>query len=677
MLGLALGFGFSGYLLPWNELSYYATLVGTKIPDAIPVFGGFVMHFLRGGEQVTVATLTRFYAFHVVVLPLALGGLLAVHLLLVQVQGMSLPLGMPSEKVRDHRPFFSEFLLIDGCAWPSLIGAIATLAVFLPAEIGRKADALTPAPEGIKPEWYFLFLFKTLKLVPEGLGVAAFAIGASFFVVLPFLDRNAAREERSPRFTAVFLIALLYAATFEVLAWLDPGTRRAPEALTAPTNDLSRSVVNLLMLWVAIGFLLLYLQKLPAHKHLHPEAVRSMKIHEYQAKQIFARGRAWPCRGASVADTPQAAAEAFAALGGRMAVVKAQIHAGGRGKGTIADNPRPARRATGPQPRRGGKRWPETCSAISWSPSRPGPEGRAVHRVLVEEGCPIARELYLGVVVDRASGRPVLIASSEGGMDIEQWRPPTPEAHLYASRSTPTPGSGQLPGPQDLPGGSGLPAAPSASAEGVHAGAWAASSSQHDCSLLEINPLVLTADDRLVALDAKMSFDDNALFRHPELAELRDLAEEEPAEVRAGEAGLSYVKLDGNIGCLVNGAGLAMSTMDMIKLHGGEPANFLDVGGGANVAAGDRGLPHPGRRSRTSGRCWSTSSAASCVAPPSPTALIEAYQLGRLQRAAGGAAGRDRGRAGPPHAGRERPRTSSPADGPDRRRQKSRRGRTR
>ena len=118
--------------------------------------------------------------------------------------------------------------------------------------------------EGIKPEWYFLFLFKTLKLVPEGLGVAAFAIGASFFVVLPFLDRNAAREERSPRFTAVFLIALLYAATFEVLAWLDPGTRRAPEALTAPTYDLSRSVVNLLMLWVAIGFLLLYLQKLLA-----------------------------------------------------------------------------------------------------------------------------------------------------------------------------------------------------------------------------------------------------------------------------------------------------------------------------------------------------------------------------------------------------------------------------
>ncbi len=170
MLGLALGFGFSGYLLPWNELSYYATLVGTKIPDAIPVFGGFVMHFLRGGEQVTGATLTRFYALHVVVLPLALGGLLAVHLLLVQVQGMSLPLGMPSEKVRDHRPFFSEFLLIDGCVWLLLIGAIATLAVFLPAEIGRKADALTPAPEGIKPEWYFLFLFKNPEARTRGAG---------------------------------------------------------------------------------------------------------------------------------------------------------------------------------------------------------------------------------------------------------------------------------------------------------------------------------------------------------------------------------------------------------------------------------------------------------------------------------------------------------------------------
>jgi quinol-cytochrome oxidoreductase complex cytochrome b subunit len=262
LLFLALGFGFSGYLLPWNELSYYATLVGTTIPDAVPVVGKFFVHCLRGGEHVTGATLTRFYAFHVAFFPLALGGLLAIHLTLIQVQGMSLPLGMKPEKVRDQRPFFTEFLLVDGCLWLLLIGVIATLCVFLPAEIGPKADPLKPAPVGIKPEWYFLFMFKTLKLVPEVLGVAGFALGALFFVLLPFLDRNASRERRSPGFTAVFLLILAYAATFQVLAWLDPGVKQDAQTLTAATYSLSHSIVNLLFLWTAIGFLLMYLRKL-------------------------------------------------------------------------------------------------------------------------------------------------------------------------------------------------------------------------------------------------------------------------------------------------------------------------------------------------------------------------------------------------------------------------------
>jgi cytochrome b6 len=262
MLALALGFGFSGYLLPWNELSYYATLVGTKIPDAVPVIGHFVVHFLRGGEEVTGLTIPRFYAAHTVILPLILGALLAIHLSLIQFQGQSLPLNMPSRAVRDQRPFFSEFLLIDGRFWLLLVGAIVTLAVFLPAEIGEKADALKPAPQGIKPEWYFLFMFKTLKLVPEELGVALFALGGLFFLLVPFLDRNAQREQRSRGFTALFVIALLYAATFEVLACLDPGVKHPAEALKASTYSLSRGIISLLLFWTGIAFLWVYLGKL-------------------------------------------------------------------------------------------------------------------------------------------------------------------------------------------------------------------------------------------------------------------------------------------------------------------------------------------------------------------------------------------------------------------------------
>ena len=302
-----------------------------------------------------------------------------------------------------------------------------------------------------------------------------------------------------------------------------------------------------------------------------------MKIHEFQAKQILRQAGVAVPRG-FVADTPQAAVDAFVKLAGPVAVVKAQIHAGGRGKGTIQDIP--AQR--GVQLVR-SREEAETVAANILGHKlvtiQTGPEGKTVHRVLVEEGCSIARELYLGAVIDRSRG-PVLIVSSEGGMDIEQVAAATPERILSEPFDVDT---GVQPYQvRKLAARLGLPQAALRNAE-QFVQALSRLFLARDCSMLEINPLVLTADNRLLALDAKMSFDDNALFRHPDLAALRDLAEEEPSEIRAGEAGLSFVQLDGNIGCLVNGAGLAMSTMDLIKLHGGQPANFLDVGGGANV----------------------------------------------------------------------------------------------
>ena len=209
-----------------------------------------------------------------------------------------------------------------------------------------------------------------------------------------------------------------------------------------------------------------------------------------------------------------------------------------------------------------------------------GPEGQVIHQLLVEKGCDIARELYLGIVLDRGAARPVLMVSSEGGVEIEKVAAETPEK-IFKEHFDPAAGlqSFQV---RKLCAKFGLTGPTVRSAERFMK-ALCRVFVQCDCSLAEINPLVVTGDGELVALDAKMTFDDNGLFRHPDIAKLRDLAEEEPAEVRAGQAGLSYVKLDGNIGCLVNGAGLAMSTMDLIKLHGGEPANFLDVGGGADV----------------------------------------------------------------------------------------------
>jgi succinyl-CoA synthetase beta subunit len=303
-----------------------------------------------------------------------------------------------------------------------------------------------------------------------------------------------------------------------------------------------------------------------------------MKIHEFQSKQILREAGVAVLRG-RVAQSAEDAAQAFAESGTSVAVVKAQIHAGGRGKGTVLDDP--AQR--GVQLVRSAAEAREVAARLLGKKLvtiQTGPAGQVVRQVLVEEGCDIARELYVGVVLDRSAARPVLMVSSEGGIEIEKVAADTPEK-ILKEHFDPHIGlhSFQV---RKLCALLGLPAASVPSAERFLQGLCRVFC-QLDCSLTEINPLVLTSAGELVALDAKISFDDNALFRHPEIEALRDASEEEPSEARAAAAGLSYVKLDGNIGCLVNGAGLAMSTMDMIKLHGGEPANFLDVGGGADT----------------------------------------------------------------------------------------------
>jgi cytochrome b6 len=259
---LALGFGFSGYLLPWNELSYYATLVGTQIPGTVPVVGEFLLHLLRGGDQVSGDTITRFYAAHVMLLPLTLGFFLAVHLGLVQMQGMSLPLGMGSDKVRDHRPFFSEFLLIDASVWLLLLAAMVTLSFVMPAEVGVEADPLKPAPQGIKPEWYFLFLFQTLKQVPEMVGVLFFLSVGAFLLLIPFIDRRAAREEKSRWLFFVVLALLGYAATFETIALLAPGISHPPEELVAESYDWPGGIALLVLMWMVVAYLVYYLRQL-------------------------------------------------------------------------------------------------------------------------------------------------------------------------------------------------------------------------------------------------------------------------------------------------------------------------------------------------------------------------------------------------------------------------------
>jgi len=303
-----------------------------------------------------------------------------------------------------------------------------------------------------------------------------------------------------------------------------------------------------------------------------------MKIHEYQAKQLL-RDAHIAVPKSLVARTAAEAADAFTKLDGSLAVVKAQIHAGGRGKGTIKTNPE----QHGVQLVRSAKE----ASAVAENllgkelvTIQTGPAGKRVQQVLVEAGCDIARELYLGIVVDRASGLPTLMVSNEGGMNIEEVAAQTPEL-IFKEPFHPDRGLQSLQV-------ANLCKKLEITGESVKSAEQFMTSLcklfvDLDCSIAEINPLVVTGSGDIIALDAKITFDDNGLFRHKELEELRDLSEEDPAEVRAGEAGLSYVQLEGNIGCLVNGAGLAMSTMDLIKLHGGEPANFLDVGGGAKV----------------------------------------------------------------------------------------------
>jgi len=303
-----------------------------------------------------------------------------------------------------------------------------------------------------------------------------------------------------------------------------------------------------------------------------------MKIHEYQAKEILRQAGVAVPRGI-VVDTPRAASDAFRHLGGKLAVIKAQIHAGGRGKGTV----RHLSEQHGVEfVHSAEEAYQVACNLLGHTlvTVQTGDEGHVVHRLLVEEGLDIAKELYLGVVVDRATAKPVLMASAAGGMDIETVAARNPE-RIFREAFDPDTGLWSYQA-RKLAWRLGLVNGAVRSAEKFMRSLCRVFVTQ-DCSLVEINPLVLTADGQLVALDAKMTFDDNALMRHPEVVSLRDLAEENPLETRAAEEGLSYVKLDGNIGCLVNGAGLAMSTMDLIKRHGGQPANFLDVGGGANI----------------------------------------------------------------------------------------------
>ena len=295
-----------------------------------------------------------------------------------------------------------------------------------------------------------------------------------------------------------------------------------------------------------------------------------MKVHEYQAKEIL-RGRGVPVPRGHACFSVEDAVKAAESLGGSRWVVKAQIHAGGRGKGggvKVVGSLDEVRKTAG------------ELLGMMLVTHQTGPEGQQVKRLLVEEGVGIARELYVGLVIDRTTQKVVVMASSEGGTEIEEVAAKTPEK-IHKLFIDPTQGLGEsdalaimkkldLSGAQATQGASFLRA--------LYQAFW-----DTDASLAEINPLVVTTDDAVIALDAKFNFDDNALFRHPDVVAMRDTDEEDPAELEASAVGLNYISLDGNIGCLVNGAGLAMATMDIIKLYGGEPANFLDVGGGATT----------------------------------------------------------------------------------------------
>jgi len=293
-----------------------------------------------------------------------------------------------------------------------------------------------------------------------------------------------------------------------------------------------------------------------------------MKIHEYQAKTILAKYKVPVPRG-EVAFTVAEAEAAAARIGGSV-VVKAQIHAGGRGKGGGVKVAKDTADAA---------QWAQKILGMTLVTHQTGPEGRLVQRLLIEETLPIDKELYLGIVLDRATGNIIFMASAAGGMDIEEVAAHTPEAILKEPIDA---GIGLQPfQARKLAFGIGI--RPPAIAGAVQAMmALSKACLEMDASLAEINPFILTKDDRVFALDAKITFDDNALFRHKELLELRDLNEEDPLEIEASKFGLNYIKLEGNIACMVNGAGLAMGTMDIIKYSGGSPANFLDVGGGAS-----------------------------------------------------------------------------------------------
>ncbi|HXU92025.1 MAG TPA: ADP-forming succinate--CoA ligase subunit beta [Gallionella sp.] len=294
-----------------------------------------------------------------------------------------------------------------------------------------------------------------------------------------------------------------------------------------------------------------------------------MKIHEYQGKDILRQfGVATP-RGIACFSVDEAVAAAQQ-LGGNVWVVKAQIHAGGRGKGggvKVAKTPDEVRQ------------YAQQILGMHLVTHQTGPDGQVVRRLLIEEGAQIVKEFYVGMVVDRASQRVALLASSEGGMEIEEVAKHSPEK-IYTVRIDPVTGLGDDEAAQ-VARAIGIPDGANADAVKVLQGLYRAFV-EKDAMLAEINPLVLTADGRVLALDAKFNFDSNALYRHPEIVALRDLDEEDPAEIEASKFDLSYISLDGDIGCLVNGAGLAMATMDIIKLYGGSPANFLDVGGGAS-----------------------------------------------------------------------------------------------
>jgi len=294
-----------------------------------------------------------------------------------------------------------------------------------------------------------------------------------------------------------------------------------------------------------------------------------MKIHEYQAKAILAQYNVPVPRG-EVAFNVQEAQAAAERIGGSV-VVKAQIHAGGRGKGGGVKVAKNAVQAA---------EFARQILGMTLVTHQTGPEGRLVKRLLIEETLPIERELYLGIVLDRVQGKPVFMASAAGGMEIEEVAAKTPELILKEALD---PCLGLQPyQARKLAFGIGIPAA-SVNAAVAAMTALTKACLVTDASLAEINPFILTKEGKVYALDAKITFDDNALYRHKDLAELRDINEEDPLEVEASKYGLNYIKLDGSVACMVNGAGLAMATMDIVKYAGGSPANFLDVGGGASA----------------------------------------------------------------------------------------------